>query len=146
MHKFSPGTIPNPYQWKNPIKINIFFRKKSHIYMCLALKRLNSTVTCKNDSLCNCINVSVCQVIKKRHYFLCSFQCLLVTIHDLSSVLWLAEMGNLIDWFLSQPIISLVTWVFCYLYSAMMEANKRKLNVANNLQITLRKSGIYPYK
>jgi len=40
MHKFSPGTIPNPYQWKNPIKINIFFGKKSHVYMCLALKRL----------------------------------------------------------------------------------------------------------
>jgi len=40
-HKFSPGTIPNPYQWKNPIKMNIFFGKKSHVYMCWALKRLN---------------------------------------------------------------------------------------------------------
>jgi len=28
MHKFSPGTIPNPYQWTNPIKINIFFGEK----------------------------------------------------------------------------------------------------------------------
>jgi len=28
MHKFSPGTIPNPYQLKNPIKMNIFFGKK----------------------------------------------------------------------------------------------------------------------
>jgi len=37
--KFSHGTIPNPYQCKNPIKINIFFRKKCMI-MCMALKRL----------------------------------------------------------------------------------------------------------
>jgi len=35
-----PGTIPNPYQWKNPMKINIFSGQKSHVYMCLALKRL----------------------------------------------------------------------------------------------------------
>jgi len=41
MHKFSPGTIPNPYQWTNPIKINIFFGKKSHVYMRWELKRVN---------------------------------------------------------------------------------------------------------
>jgi len=44
MHKFSPGTIPNPYQWKNTIKINIFFRQKSHVYMCWALNRLSGYV------------------------------------------------------------------------------------------------------
>jgi len=32
----------HPYQWKNLIKINIFFGKKSHVYMCWALKRLSS--------------------------------------------------------------------------------------------------------
>jgi len=44
MHKFSPGTIPNPYQWKNPIKMNIFFGQKIYVYMCLALKRLTSFI------------------------------------------------------------------------------------------------------
>jgi len=32
--------IPNPYQWKSHIKIIIFFEKKSHVYMCMALKSL----------------------------------------------------------------------------------------------------------
>jgi len=30
-HKFSPETIPNPYQWKNPNQINIF-SGKYHMY------------------------------------------------------------------------------------------------------------------
>jgi len=31
MHTFNPGTIPNPYQWKTPIKMNIFFGQKLHV-------------------------------------------------------------------------------------------------------------------
>jgi len=33
MHKFGPGTVPNPYQWKTPIKMNIFREKITCIHV-----------------------------------------------------------------------------------------------------------------